>query len=84
LDLKEYEFDDIYVGSLDEGLDEYDENQIISDAQEIQALESSNMLIQKISNVIQENQASIPKEIQLIVQSPNDTIVMSDSTTKDI
>ncbi|CAG8852985.1 6684_t:CDS:2, partial [Gigaspora margarita] len=52
LDLEEYEFDDTYVGPLDEGLDEYDvqsqistisdaqENQVISDAQEIQALES--------------------------------------------
>ncbi|CAG8841690.1 20547_t:CDS:1, partial [Gigaspora margarita] len=56
----------------------------ISDAQEIQALESSNTLIQEISNVAQENQASTPEEIQLTAQSPNDAIAMSDSTTKDI
>ncbi|CAG8850721.1 2663_t:CDS:1, partial [Gigaspora margarita] len=56
----------------------------ISDAQEIQALESSNTLIQEIPNVTQENQASTPEEIQLTAQSPNNAIAMSDSTTKDI
>ncbi|RIB19907.1 hypothetical protein C2G38_2035681 [Gigaspora rosea] len=96
LDLDEYEFDDIYVGSLDDELDEYNvqlqistisdaqENQAISDAQKIQALESFNILIQEISSVTQKNQASTPEEIQLTAQSPNNAIAMSDSTTKDI
>ncbi|CAG8780799.1 12984_t:CDS:2, partial [Gigaspora rosea] len=65
-------------------LDEYNENQAISDAQKIQALESFNILIQEISSVTQKNQASTPEEIQLTAQSPNNAIAMSDSTTKDI
>ncbi|CAG8848727.1 45852_t:CDS:2, partial [Gigaspora margarita] len=67
LDLEEYEFDDTYIGPLDEELDEYDiQSQIstISDTQENQVILDA-------------------QKIQLIAQSPNDSIAMSDSTTKN-
>ncbi|CAG8554018.1 5244_t:CDS:2 [Cetraspora pellucida] len=60
--LDEYKFNNAYIGSLNEELDDYNPPessnmfiQKVSDViQEIQASELSNMLIQKSSNIIQE------------------------------